>query len=347
MGHHGKGLDREQVKALVREAFASVEYPGDWALRESTMGDEPYLVEQEFKGKTDWRALDAAFLDQAPAGFGSALSFLPDLAFRFYLPAYLIAELDDRLKTADPLFHLCHGFQDDVMLKTINQKFYGARTWLDHARHRFSTFTVEQAAAVVAYLRHERSADDRSYLDRHMIDRALTRYWLARAETQPGRDHRPEDATASPRLVISSADGTATLTLTPNSTLDAAQGLSAVLIVRIGDCEFTGRNSGVHLNHVAEFSSKLNRFMVARDRPVILDASDGCRFEFFPRNQSGEVSLKIHLSRINYGIDPLRTRETMVSTTLDLDERSLANVLHVFAVLARGSGRNQPGDSAP
>ncbi len=67
--------DNKQIIAQITAAFAAVEYPGDWRLRGSDLGDEPYLLEEEFKGKTDWHLLDAAFLDQAPDGFGSALQF--------------------------------------------------------------------------------------------------------------------------------------------------------------------------------------------------------------------------------------------------------------------------------
>lgn len=56
-------MEREQVKALILEAFASVERPGNWALRSSDEGEEPYLVEREFQDKADWRALDASVLD--------------------------------------------------------------------------------------------------------------------------------------------------------------------------------------------------------------------------------------------------------------------------------------------
>jgi len=55
----------EAVIAQIVAAFATVEYPGDWCLRGSRDGDEPYLLEQEFKGKNDWRLLDPAFIDQA------------------------------------------------------------------------------------------------------------------------------------------------------------------------------------------------------------------------------------------------------------------------------------------
>jgi hypothetical protein len=75
-------MEREELKDLIREAFANVERPGNWALRGSNEGDEPLLVEQEFSDKTDWRTLDPAFLELAPRGYSSALSFFSDEAFR-------------------------------------------------------------------------------------------------------------------------------------------------------------------------------------------------------------------------------------------------------------------------
>src|SRR5688500_13893889 len=101
------GDDRERIKALIRSAFASVERPGNWALRGSNEGDEPYQVEAAFQDKEDWRQLEPSFLDDAPDGLASALSFLSDEAFRYFLPAYLIADLDDQLECVDVVFHLC------------------------------------------------------------------------------------------------------------------------------------------------------------------------------------------------------------------------------------------------
>lgn len=89
-------MDREGLAALIREAFAGVDYPGDWCLRGSNDGTEPYLLEKAFQGRKDWRVLDANFIDSAPDGFATALGFLSDEAFRFYLPAYVIADLRRR-----------------------------------------------------------------------------------------------------------------------------------------------------------------------------------------------------------------------------------------------------------
>ena len=168
-------MNREaSLKALVRDAFANVAYPGDWCLRGSNEGDEPYLLEAEFKGKTDWAALDTAFIDRAPDGFGTALSFFSDEAFRFYLPAYLIADIDGKLQQHDPSFQLTHGLDDATRGQRLHPRRFGDRTWLDAQRHRFSTFTRTEAAAIVEYLRWRRERDEYA---RAKINQALRNYW--------------------------------------------------------------------------------------------------------------------------------------------------------------------------
>ncbi len=167
----------EAVKSLIREAFGAGEYPGDWCLRGSNEGEEPYLLEKEFKGKTDWRTLEADFIDQAPDGYGSALSFFSDEAFRFYLPAYLIADIDDLLERHDPVFRLTHGLTDSAKAEPVNRRRYGERTWFEEARYRFAVFTHSQVRAIVAFLELKRDADE---FRRDGIDEALRNYWLER-----------------------------------------------------------------------------------------------------------------------------------------------------------------------
>ena len=173
----------ETVKLQIRSAFASVEFPGDWCLRGSNEGDEPFLLEQEFKGKTDWQALDPAFIDRAPDGFGSALSFFSDEAFRFYLPAYLIADIDGKLDMNTPLFHLTHGLTDETRGGLVNPRRYGERTWFDERGHRFAVFDREQARAIVSYLELKRETDE---FQRDEIDQAIANYWSGRAEASAG-----------------------------------------------------------------------------------------------------------------------------------------------------------------
>ncbi len=170
-------LDSETVKSQIRDAFANVEFPGDWCLRGSDEGEEPRLLEQEFKGKSDWRSLDPSFIDRAPDGYGSALSFFSDEAFRFYLPAYLIADLDGYLERHNPAFHLTHGLAGPSKDDRVNPRRYGERTWFEESSHKFAVFDGVQSLAIVNYLRLKSERDD---FHREMIDQALANYWLRR-----------------------------------------------------------------------------------------------------------------------------------------------------------------------
>jgi hypothetical protein len=174
--------DSETVKSQIRAAFADVDFPGDWCLRGSNEGDEPYLLEKDFSGKSDWHTIDPEFLDQAPDGFGSALSFFSDEAFRFYLPAYLIADIDGRLERIEPVFHLTHGLTDGAKTERVSTRRYGERTWFEAARHKFAMFDSPQVAAIVEYLRLKRQMDE---FHRESIDQALRNYWLLRATNEP------------------------------------------------------------------------------------------------------------------------------------------------------------------
>ena len=171
-------MEVDRIKAEILGAFSSLERPGNWALRGSNEGDEPYLVEKEFQDKQDWRSLDPAFLDQAPDGFASALSFFSEEAFRYFLPAYLLADLDGKLESVDPAFHLCHGLDDASYSQPVNPRRYGPRTWLDERRHQFAVFSAEEARAVLLYLRHKAQHDE---FARPRIEEAIKNYWSERA----------------------------------------------------------------------------------------------------------------------------------------------------------------------
>jgi len=179
MSAHEK--DTDTLKRQITAAFAGVEYPGDWCLRGSNEGEEPYLLEQEFRGKTDWTALTPDFLDNAPDGFASALSFFSDEAFRFYLPAYLIADIDGMFARVDPLFYLTHGLADDSKHTRINPRRYGERTWFDYRRFQFSMFSAPQVRAVVGYLKHKKELPDLLDVERARIEQSLRNYWQERA----------------------------------------------------------------------------------------------------------------------------------------------------------------------
>jgi hypothetical protein len=167
---HLKSTQIEQIKI----AFATVEYPGDRDITSSTYGEEPEALQRDFIGKTDWRSIDYKFLDRAPEGWHSALSFFSDRAFHFYLPAYLIADIQGELKEVFPEFHLCYGINTGYKNVKI-AKIWGGGTVASHARQRFDHFSTEQAAVIVDYLQWKPNISE----DQEIIE-ALENYWLVR-----------------------------------------------------------------------------------------------------------------------------------------------------------------------
>jgi hypothetical protein len=187
--------DTQRVIEQIRQAFSDTERPGDAFLQGSHEGCEPGEAIAPFIGVTDWSQLDPKVLD---ANY-NALSFFSEGGFRYFLPAYLIADLQDRLQTADPVFHLTNGFSDKVVTlpvgnqsykKTIgkssfvNPRRYGAMTWHDHARCQLSIFTREEAGAIVAYLEYKRDADLHG-LNAEEINASLESFWRDRAANGP------------------------------------------------------------------------------------------------------------------------------------------------------------------
>ena len=198
----------KRVIEHIRQAFHDTEHPGDAFVQGSHEGCEPGESVAPFIAVIDWSQLDPVVLD----GSYDALSVFSDGGFRYFLPAYLIADLKDQLHTADPVFHLTNGFIDKVVqipagqriyVKTIgksafiNPRRYGAMTWHDHARCRLSVFTREEAQAIVAYLEYKRDADSHG-LNTEAIKAALDSFWRDRAAhgpmNQTVRQYRHEEA---------------------------------------------------------------------------------------------------------------------------------------------------------
>lgn len=188
-------MERDGVIALIQGAFATAEFPGPF-LRGSNEGCEPAEECDPFQAYPDWRSAPAEFLDQ----HGGALSFFSEAGFRFFLPAFLIADLEEKLQYADPLFHLTHGFYDFTVREKVgdrevvmhqggsaflNPRRYGAMTNQDYARFRFSVFTREEAAAIVAYLAFKRALHAGDAITTGPIDRALEGFWSDRAKSAP------------------------------------------------------------------------------------------------------------------------------------------------------------------
>jgi hypothetical protein len=188
---------KEAVINQILAAFGGNEYPGDNFLCGSFEGCEAFEETAAFKGKTEWGKLDSGMLDAR----SSALSFFSEGAFRFFLPAFLIADLRGELLNAQPLFHLTGFSVSSIQMpagsrvftrKTggstlMNPRRYGAMTFADYARYRLSVFTREETRAIVAYLNCTQETDTHGMNTPQVVD-ALNAFWLDRAEHAPSRE---------------------------------------------------------------------------------------------------------------------------------------------------------------
>jgi hypothetical protein len=207
---------QQELVARIDSAFVSA-YPGDAFLVGSTEGCEPQEEAGAFIVITDWRTLTPEFLD----GHYSALGFFSEAGLRSFLPAYLVSDVRGELMTADPTFHLVHGFHE-LLVDTagpdgvpihhrsggrvlLGARRYGAITWEDACRHRMSVFCREEAQVIVAYLEWRRDTDDFGF-DRSRIDAALERFWHERRLSAPRRSDLGDDPTYAARRTANEAD---------------------------------------------------------------------------------------------------------------------------------------------
>ena len=188
-------LSKSQVEEKIHAAFGKNEYPGDDYLLGSTEGNEPLEEIQPFIGQLDWSTIPTKVLDRQ----AGSLNFFSEAGYRFFLPAYLVADLKGELEYADPVFSLTHGFSNlsvpheiggKKFIRTtgkdtfINPKRYGALIFEDYARFRLSVFDREQAEAIVNYLEFKRDNDPQG-LEQVQINAALDAFWYERANSAP------------------------------------------------------------------------------------------------------------------------------------------------------------------
>ena len=81
-----RSVAASQLIADIEEAFRHVPYPGDGRIVAAPHSPEPAEIAEVFRGR-DWRDLSVAFLFH----YHASLSCFTPEAFRYYLPAYLLA----------------------------------------------------------------------------------------------------------------------------------------------------------------------------------------------------------------------------------------------------------------
>jgi hypothetical protein len=187
-------MDPTDVIQEIERGFAETPNPGAAFLVGRREGCEPAEVVAPFEAIERWQDAPVKMLDS----HSEALSFLSEGGFRFFLPAFLVADVRGQLDRADPVFHLVGPFSElNVSVPIDGQVFdrpvggstflnprrYGAMTHEDYGRYRLSVFTREEAAAIVTYLEFRRHGAES--FERDQIRAGLERYWLARASHAP------------------------------------------------------------------------------------------------------------------------------------------------------------------
>jgi hypothetical protein len=167
------------IHEQIAKAFGNTNPP--LSIVGSYEGEEPIKLENEFKARPRWDELEAAFIDKAPDGFATALSFFSDEAFAYYIPAFLLADLTNKLEYTDVVFHLTYGLDDASRGEKINPKRYGEKNWYDAKRCQFSIFSREQIACIIDYL-NLKLQDENHEFDFMNISEALINYWNPRYE---------------------------------------------------------------------------------------------------------------------------------------------------------------------
>lgn len=177
----------EELVGTIRRAFADRQYPGDGHLCGSPQGTEPAWIALELRGVL-WNRAHPDLLAHNYA----ATSFLTDEGFRYYLPAFMIAELHGVESNADPVHALTDSAGDigisadslvqlgealgaevaDV-LRSVKER--AARVDLGSwARKRWAGFTLPERVAIVKYLEYRKSSD---WVDADRIEATLKAYW--------------------------------------------------------------------------------------------------------------------------------------------------------------------------
>lgn len=132
-------MSKDELIALIEQAFADTVYPGDDKIINGSHCEECAGIAEAFIGKR-WSSLtDVKFLRR----YESALNLMYSEAFRYYLPAFMRAAVIDP-KTADVILHSL-----EFNLMTHHSESY------EKFIVRISGFTRKQKQAIKAYMKFE------------------------------------------------------------------------------------------------------------------------------------------------------------------------------------------------
>lgn len=152
---------REALLRQIETAFADTPHPGDDHIGYDSDDWESAELTRAFKGR-HWRDLSPAELQYHSS------SFLSSEGFRYYLPAYLLAALEDH---GNLMPHTVYGLTPPEASSPEEQRL---RAW---QLERFEGLSPAQKRAVRAFLEYARDEASHYFSQGQDPRLALERYW--------------------------------------------------------------------------------------------------------------------------------------------------------------------------
>jgi hypothetical protein len=142
-------MAKEEVAAQIEAAFADTPSPGkEYGDISATKYDDEGIVDY-FRGKT-WRGHSVQELRR----YEPAMSFFTDKAFRYWLPAFMLAELENPIE-ADVIgegiaFHLTEASGADARLREFaDDELEAIVSFCDECAQRYDDIHFRDAARAV------------------------------------------------------------------------------------------------------------------------------------------------------------------------------------------------------
>lgn len=151
----------DALKQQIEAAFADAIKPEDDRIGYDPHDGESQELAYAFKGK-HWKDIPREDLQY------NSSTFLSPEGFRYYLPAYLLAALDDH---GDLLPRSVYGLMPDPPDRPSTD---GLSEW---QRTRFEPLSPLQKHAVRAFLEYVRDKFSQNFPESHAPGAALERYW--------------------------------------------------------------------------------------------------------------------------------------------------------------------------
>jgi uncharacterized protein DUF6714 len=152
---------QERKEKLIREieqAFADIEYPGDDKIVPVLNQMDYWRLSNDFKG-TDWKAIDPDILVKHVYD----LPLLTSEAFRFYLPAYLIAALSG---------HPSGDFSEFTYYGLVPPEAEGSE--MDWFLERVNGFNTLQKSVIKEYVQ---LYIERDHFDSSSLNERTAKFW--------------------------------------------------------------------------------------------------------------------------------------------------------------------------